>query len=198
VRGTRGREEGEEEREGDWKPLSEDRQGYRKAHESVSLALAPTSFPPSLHFSLPPSLPPSSPPKRKRPSGPIALNPDNYVAYKVGRHRRGEGGKEKREGEDQNDIVLTSPFLPPSLPPLPQLIEREELTHNTRRFRFALPSAKHVLGLPVGQHISLKYTDKDGKDVSRCGRDRGMEGPTDGLTDGHDHSNPLCQAHAAS
>ena len=65
----------------------------------------------------------------------------------------------------------TPPSLPPSLPPspplLPQLIERENLTHNTRRFRFGLPTSKHVLGLPVGQHISLKYTDKDGKEVSR-------------------------------
>jgi hypothetical protein len=49
-----------------------------------------------------------------------------------------------------------------------QLIEREELTHNTRRFRFALPTPKHVLGLPVGQHISLKYTDAEGRDVTRC------------------------------
>ncbi|XP_026326367.1 NADH-cytochrome b5 reductase 2-like isoform X2 [Hyposmocoma kahamanoa] len=38
--------------------------------------------------------------------------------------------------------------------PLP-LIEREEISHDTRRFRFGLPSDKHVLGLPVGQHIHL-------------------------------------------
>lgn len=35
------------------------------------------------------------------------------------------------------------------------LIEKEELTHDTRRFRFALPSAEHVLGLPIGQHINI-------------------------------------------
>ncbi|TFJ88425.1 hypothetical protein NSK_000774 [Nannochloropsis salina CCMP1776] len=70
-----------------------------------------------------------SPPKRKRPSGPVALNPDNYLPFK--------------------------------------LVEREELTHNTRRFRFALQSSQHVLGLPVGQHVSLKYTDSEGKDVTR-------------------------------
>ena len=35
------------------------------------------------------------------------------------------------------------------------LVFREELTHDTRRFRFALPSAEHVLGLPLGQHIYL-------------------------------------------
>ncbi|KAK3864193.1 hypothetical protein Pcinc_030102 [Petrolisthes cinctipes] len=33
------------------------------------------------------------------------------------------------------------------------LVEKEELTHDTRRLRFKLPSADHVLGLPVGQHI---------------------------------------------
>jgi len=36
-----------------------------------------------------------------------------------------------------------------------RLIEREEVSHDTRRFRFALPSPKHVLGLPTGQHIYL-------------------------------------------
>ena len=36
-----------------------------------------------------------------------------------------------------------------------KLIEKEKLSHDTRRFRFSLPSEKHVLGLPVGQHIYL-------------------------------------------
>jgi len=36
-----------------------------------------------------------------------------------------------------------------------KLIEREEVSHDTRRFRFGLPSEKHVLGLPTGQHIYL-------------------------------------------
>ncbi|XP_053798086.1 NADH-cytochrome b5 reductase 3-like isoform X2 [Vidua chalybeata] len=30
-----------------------------------------------------------------------------------------------------------------------------EVSHDTRRFRFALPSMEHVLGLPLGQHIYL-------------------------------------------
>ncbi|KAL3077294.1 hypothetical protein niasHS_013283 [Heterodera schachtii] len=34
-----------------------------------------------------------------------------------------------------------------------KLIERERVSHDTRRFRFALPSEQHILGLPVGQHI---------------------------------------------
>ncbi|XP_018009091.1 NADH-cytochrome b5 reductase 3 isoform X2 [Hyalella azteca] len=36
-----------------------------------------------------------------------------------------------------------------------KLINREEVSHDTRRFTFALPSTEHVLGLPVGQHIYL-------------------------------------------
>ena len=35
------------------------------------------------------------------------------------------------------------------------LVFKEELSHDTRRFRFALPSAEHVLGLPIGKHIYL-------------------------------------------
>lgn len=48
-----------------------------------------------------------------------------------------------------------------------KLIEKQTLSHDTRRFRFALPSEKHVLGLPVGQHISLKFKTPEGKLVSR-------------------------------
>lgn len=33
------------------------------------------------------------------------------------------------------------------------LIEKETLSPNVRRFRFGLPSEKHVLGLPVGKHF---------------------------------------------
>ncbi|XP_007954792.1 NADH-cytochrome b5 reductase 2 [Orycteropus afer afer] len=38
--------------------------------------------------------------------------------------------------------------------PLP-LIEKEQISHNTRRFRFGLPSMDHVLGLPVGNYVHL-------------------------------------------
>ncbi|XP_030646336.1 NADH-cytochrome b5 reductase 2 isoform X1 [Chanos chanos] len=38
--------------------------------------------------------------------------------------------------------------------PLP-LIEKEEISHDTKRFRFGLSSSSHVLGLPVGQHVYL-------------------------------------------
>ncbi|XP_015978531.1 NADH-cytochrome b5 reductase 2 isoform X2 [Rousettus aegyptiacus] len=38
--------------------------------------------------------------------------------------------------------------------PLP-LIEKEQISHNTRRFRFGLPSPEHILGLPVGNYVRL-------------------------------------------
>lgn len=38
--------------------------------------------------------------------------------------------------------------------PLP-LIEKQEISHDTKRFRFGLPSSEHILGLPVGQHVYL-------------------------------------------
>lgn len=66
-------------------------------------------------------------------------------------------------------VTLQPPAVEGGNPPtvhLP-LIEKESLSHDTRRFRFALPSDKHVLGLPVGQHISLRYTDAEGKLVMR-------------------------------
>ncbi|CAF4855089.1 unnamed protein product [Pieris macdunnoughi] len=44
--------------------------------------------------------------------------------------------------------------------PLP-LIEREEISHDTRRFRFGLPSPDHILGLPIGQHIHLSVKLQD-------------------------------------
>jgi len=36
-----------------------------------------------------------------------------------------------------------------------KLVEKIVLSHDTRLFRFELPSPEHVLGLPIGQHIYL-------------------------------------------
>ncbi|XP_066109922.1 NADH-cytochrome b5 reductase 2 [Saccopteryx bilineata] len=36
-----------------------------------------------------------------------------------------------------------------------RLIEKQQISHNTRRFRFGLPSPDHVLGLPVGNYVHL-------------------------------------------
>ncbi|XP_071830650.1 NADH-cytochrome b5 reductase 3-like [Apostichopus japonicus] len=46
------------------------------------------------------------------------------------------------------------------------LVDREEVSHDTRLFKFMLPSKDHILGLPVGQHIYLT-TRIDGKLVVR-------------------------------
>ncbi len=48
-----------------------------------------------------------------------------------------------------------------------KIIEIEGISHDVRRFRFALHSKDHVLGLPIGQHISMKYVDVDGREVQR-------------------------------
>ncbi|XP_029018811.1 NADH-cytochrome b5 reductase 3 [Betta splendens] len=48
-------------------------------------------------------------------------------------------------------ITLQDPSVKYAL----RLIDKQIVSHDTRRFRFALPSAAHVLGLPIGQHIYL-------------------------------------------
>ncbi|XP_037696755.1 NADH-cytochrome b5 reductase 2 [Choloepus didactylus] len=50
--------------------------------------------------------------------------------------------------------TLTTLQNPETKYPLP-LIEKEQINHNTRRFRFGLPSSDHVLGLPVGNYVHL-------------------------------------------
>ena len=47
------------------------------------------------------------------------------------------------------------------------LIDKKTLSHDTRRFRFGLQSPDHILGLPIGQHISFRYHDQNGKLVQR-------------------------------
>ncbi|XP_014295033.1 NADH-cytochrome b5 reductase 2 isoform X2 [Microplitis demolitor] len=48
-------------------------------------------------------------------------------------------------------ILLEDPSKKYKLP----LIEKEIISHDTRRFRFGLPTDQHVLGLPIGQHVKL-------------------------------------------
>lgn len=54
------------------------------------------------------------------------------------------GKKKKQPGPSQNSklVALVDPNTKYALP----LIEREEISHDTRRFRFGLPSSEHVLG----------------------------------------------------
>jgi len=48
-----------------------------------------------------------------------------------------------------------------------KLKKRVELNHDTRLYTFALQTPTTVLGLPIGQHITLRFKDKDGKNVQR-------------------------------
>lgn len=59
-----------------------------------------------------------------------------------------------------NGTTKTKPALDPiEFTPLP-LIKKENVSHDTRRFTFALPNGPAgKLGLPVGQHITLKFTE---------------------------------------
>jgi len=43
-----------------------------------------------------------------------------------------------------------------------ELVKKEIISHDTRNFVFALPSAHHILGLPVGKHVYLS-AKVDGK-----------------------------------
>lgn len=44
-----------------------------------------------------------------------------------------------------------------------KLIQRDSLSHDTVKFTFALQKETMKLGLPIGQHISLRFQDKTGK-----------------------------------
>ncbi|KAI8463380.1 MAG: nitrate reductase [Monoraphidium minutum] len=48
-----------------------------------------------------------------------------------------------------------------------KLIERRELSHNVRLFRFGLPSPQHRFGLPTGKHVFL-YAKVGGENVMRA------------------------------
>jgi len=58
-------------------------------------------------------------------------------------------------------------FLEPNLFKELPLIDKKVLSYNTRMFRFGLPTKNTLLGLPIGQHITFKAKDDDGKDFFR-------------------------------
>ena len=69
----------------------------------------------------------------------------------------GGGKRKKRRGPIALEKETWIPF---------KLIQKEKVSHDAYRFRFELQSKDHVLGLPIGQHISFKYLDKE-KEVIR-------------------------------
>eukprot|EP00527_Entomoneis_sp_CCMP2396_P000123 CAMPEP_0198154658 /NCGR_PEP_ID=MMETSP1443-20131203/68719_1 /TAXON_ID=186043 /ORGANISM="Entomoneis sp., Strain CCMP2396" /LENGTH=270 /DNA_ID=CAMNT_0043821353 /DNA_START=475 /DNA_END=1283 /DNA_ORIENTATION=- len=67
--------------------------------------------------------------------------------------------------------LLSGPPQPPKVLPVDDytpfpLIDKKVLSHDSCRYTLGLPEG-HVLGLPIGQHISLKFTGPDGKAVQR-------------------------------
>ncbi|KAM4071750.1 hypothetical protein ACJW30_11G082100 [Castanea mollissima] len=48
-----------------------------------------------------------------------------------------------------------------------KLVKKTPISHNTAKFKFALPKPTSVLGLPVGQHIICRGIDSQGEEVIR-------------------------------
>lgn len=59
------------------------------------------------------------------------------------------------------------PFLDATIFQTLPLAEKRQITHNTIRLRFALPSPTQRLGLPIGQHIIFRAKDTEDKAVFR-------------------------------
>jgi cytochrome-b5 reductase len=71
-------------------------------------------------------------------------------------------GNTKQSQRKNVIITLENPDIKYKL----ALAQKENISHDTRRFRFQLPSPKHILGLPIGQHIYLT-AHVDGELVKR-------------------------------
>ena len=67
-----------------------------------------------------------------------------------------------RRGRSKSLVALEDPQKTISV----RLIRKDRVSHDTRRFRFALSSFEHTLGLPIGRHIYLS-ADIAGHQVSR-------------------------------
>ncbi|XP_076249570.1 NADH-cytochrome b5 reductase 3 isoform X1 [Calliopsis andreniformis] len=63
------------------------------------------------------------------------------------------------EKKKKSPVLLVDPVVKYSLP----LIQKDIISHDTRKFRFGLPTPDHILGLPIGQHVHL--IAKIGEDV---------------------------------
>lgn len=86
-----------------------------------------------------------------------------YKLFKAKQVNRDE--EEEEEAEEQPQASGQPPqsgplktLVDPNEKYLLPLIEKDEISHDTSKFRFGLPSGEHILGLPVGQHIHLSAT----------------------------------------
>ncbi|XP_018562593.1 NADH-cytochrome b5 reductase 3 isoform X2 [Anoplophora glabripennis] len=76
----------------------------------------------------------------------------SIVIYKIYFSKPSSSSKGKSK-----KLLLEDPQVKYKLP----LIEREIISHDTRRFRYALPEKDMVLGLPIGQHIHISAKIND-------------------------------------
>lgn len=82
---------------------------------------------------------------------PIAVSVGIVIASVILYRLYSKSKGDSKKGKSNALITLKDPQAKYTLP----LVEKEEISHDTRRFRFSLPSPKHTLGLPIGQHIHL-------------------------------------------
>lgn len=61
----------------------------------------------------------------------------------------------------QGDDDASGHFLSPRLWRQVTLVSCKAMNHDTRLYRFALPSPEHPLGLPIGQHVFVRLRRKD-------------------------------------
>lgn len=81
-----------------------------------------------------------------------------YKVFKAKQVNRDEEEEEEAEEESQPSNRPLKALQDPNEKYQLSLVEKEEISHDTRKYRFGLPSAEHILGLPVGQHIHLSAT----------------------------------------
>jgi cytochrome-b5 reductase len=84
-----------------------------------------------------------------------------YKVFKAKQVNKDDDDDEEPEVEAKEELKEKQPSGPlktlqdPNEKYLLPLVEKEEISHDTRKYRFGLPTAEHILGLPVGQHIHL-------------------------------------------
>ncbi|GAB1292524.1 NADH-cytochrome b5 reductase 2 [Apodemus speciosus] len=83
----------------------------------------------------------------------------------------------KKMSLKKKDITLQDPEAKYPLP----LIEKEQINHNTRRFRFGLPSPDHVLGLPVVEPVARLHTSRSWDPAAAMRLSPGLSSDMDGL-----------------
>ena len=78
------------------------------------------------------------------------------IAYIAKRNRSTSGKARTGRSRPPPQKTLKGPVALSSIEKRPfELIKKKNVSHDTRKFVFALQSKNHVLGLPVGKQLSL-------------------------------------------